>query len=228
MVSFAAIRTLARNGLAIASLQAIDGRGDAAVDTMLPIMQVGYKLQPSSRTLVRAMVGVIVERMSLEVAGFILDSSSVSPVARERLASALHDRDAKAGARHIAGVEYALMFARVGEKPLGDICAAMGNARSQPSRKWAMNLLSPFIYNPRATINLYGDLSADWQEEAARREVVEMEARGNRFFRENYRLGFKNLVGTTFLCLSIPAEQKVIENYWKTQDLRTALLSRLK
>jgi len=44
--AFQPLRTLSQHGIAVASLQALDGRGDDAIDTLLPILQVGRKLQP--------------------------------------------------------------------------------------------------------------------------------------------------------------------------------------
>lgn len=64
VISFQVFRALAQRAWAIASLQAIDDHGDAAIDTLLPILQVGRKMQPAARTLVRQMIGVVIERVT--------------------------------------------------------------------------------------------------------------------------------------------------------------------
>jgi len=89
VVAFHPFRAMSQNGCAVAGLLAIDGRGDEAIDVLIPLIQVGRKIQPSARTLVRLMIGIVIERMTLETAGFVLDTTTVSPAARARLARAL-------------------------------------------------------------------------------------------------------------------------------------------
>ncbi len=89
VLSFQVFRSFSQHGLAMASLEALDGHGDQAIDTLLPILEVGRKIQPYSRTLVRDMIGCVIEHISLTTATFILDTTAVSPGARTRLAHAL-------------------------------------------------------------------------------------------------------------------------------------------
>jgi hypothetical protein len=225
--SFQVFRSLSQHGLAMASLAALDGRGDEAVDTLLPILKVGRNLQPYSRSLVRDMIGCVIEHISLETAAFILDHASISPSARDRLAAALPGVDPETGARHLFSTEYALNFEAMSSARAGDILIAEGNV---PNRAWLrsfLNAISPFVYNPHATFNQMGDLYSDWQDLAAHRHLDQLDPRWKDFYREVSRPSIKNLFGRWFSMEMIPAYNKVSENYWRTQDQRAALLHRL-
>ena len=228
VISFQVLRAVSQNGIGIASLKAIDGHGDEAVDTLLPILQVARKLQPSSRTLVRSMIGVVIERLGLETAAFILDTTPVSPAARLRLVDALRGGDPETGARHLIGCEYALSLNTKKDSRMGDFVDVSGPHQSRVWIARTLQLLSPFVYNPRATFNLAGDVSADLQDIVGRRELAKLDPRTERFIKEEARPRFKNLLGLLLLQQITPAYTKVSENYWRTQDLRAALLTRLK
>jgi hypothetical protein len=57
--------------------------------------------------------------------------------------------------------------------------------------------------------------------------MAEAEARTQRFFNEDARPQFKNFMGREVIRSAVPVYTKVGENYWRTQDLRTALLTRV-
>jgi hypothetical protein len=229
LLSFRVLRAMSQHGLAIASLQAVDGRGDEAVATLLPILQVGRKLQPSARILVRAMMGVVMERISLQAASFILETTPVSAAARARLALALAagPGDAKAGARRLMTIQYAFSTARLEGEAHGRFMNPFGDGEKHAWLRLALNMVNPFIYNRRATINLAGDLSADLQDIAGSRQVEKLGPRMERFAKEDARPRFKNLLGMLFLEETNPAYSKVAENYWRAEDERAALLARV-
>ncbi len=167
ILSFQVLRSVSQHGLAMASLAALDGHGDEAIDTLLPILEVSRKIQPYSRTLVRDMIGCVIEHNSLATAAFILDTTAVSPAARNRLLRArapgrrsqgrrppfvLHGICAQfRGDEHQPGGGYSLFDGPTGPSPRG-------------LRRGSLNVLSPYIYNPHATFNQIGALYADWQE----------------------------------------------------------------
>jgi hypothetical protein len=110
---------------------------------------------------------------------------------------------------------------------IGDILQRSG-ANGKPRRLTAaLDCLSPVLFNPRLTLNQMGDLYADWQELAAQRKLDQLDARWASFHREEIGPSPKNLLGRLLLMETIPAYAKVTENYWKTADLRAALLARL-
>lgn len=225
--AFQPLRSVSQHGIAIASLQALDGRGDDAIDTLLPILQVGRKLQPYSRTLVRSMIGVVIEHISLEAAAFILDNATVSPAARARLAAALQGGDTEAGARHLLATDYAFQLGLVGDKPLGEFWAEVGSGRTHPWLRRTANGVSPFIYNPRASLNIYGDLMIDLQDLVGRRQLEQMDPRMTKFLEHDARPSFKNLYGKLLMSSAVPTYSRVSKSYWTNQDLRAALLARL-
>lgn len=227
VISFQVFRSLSQNGLAIASLQALDGRGDDAVDTLLPILGVGRRLQPYSRALVRQMIGVVIEHMALSTASFVLDNSQPSPPARARLAAALQGGDPAGGARHLFLTEYALSLGSIGGSPAGDVLERMGTLNHQPALRCALNLLSPFLYTPRATFNRLGDLYAGWGDGAAGRRPETLDAGWKAFFADTARPSPRNLLGRWVGIEMTPAYGKVAESYWRNQDQRAALLARL-
>jgi len=227
IISFQVMRTLSHQAIAIASLQAIDGHGDQAIDTLLPTLRVAIKLQPESRTLVRTMISVVIERFALETAGFVLDTTPVSPEARARLADAIRGGDPEAGARRLMTVDYAFALNAIMKERAGDFVQSYTYSGRRAWLRAPLNAASPFLYNPRATFNTYGALVADLQDFAGRRELGKITPRMTRFLQEDTRPRFKNLLGDLLLPAIVPAIQKVAENYWRTQDLRTALLARL-
>lgn len=227
ILSFKVIRAVSQHAIAIAGLQAIDGQGDQAVDTLLPILGVGRKLQPYSRTLVREMIGIVVEKLAIETATFILDTTPVSPEARARLVAALKEGDPEAGARHLLATEYAVQFGWMTREPAGNLLSEISNGGRKAWWVSLLNFLSPCLYLPRATFNSVGDLYADSIDMVANRKLDQMGPRLDRFDREAWAPGLKNPLGRYLALISIPAYSKVAENYWLTQDLRAALLKRL-
>ena len=231
IVSFGVLRAVSQNGIAIASLQALDGRGDEAIDTLLPILEVGRKMQPYSRSLVRQMIGIVIEKLSIKTANFILDNTAVSPAARARLAAALQGGGGDAGARHIFLTEYAVKYGWMSHSRVGDILGQIDSVNQinslNPWIRWGLNVVSPFIYNPRETFNQVGDLYAECQDLAASRNIEKIDEKEKDFVSERSRPAIKNIYGRWIGAWMIPAYLKVTENYWATQDIRAALIARL-
>lgn len=225
LIAFQPCRALAQRTCAIASLQALDGRGDDAIDTILPLLQVARKLQPSSRTLVLQMIAIVIERMAVQTAGFVLDHATVSPGARARLAVALAaSGGGEAGARRLMAFEYVFALNALRDRPLGDVVASMDKV---PPVRLALNVLSPFLYNPRATFNLYADFTTEKEEIVGHRQLDQLELMEKKFFHEEARPRFKNFMGALVVNLMVPAYSKVAAAYWKAQDERAALLARV-
>ena len=82
--------------------------------------------------------------------------------------------------------------------------------------------MSPFIYNPRRTINLMGELNSELQDLAARRESLKG-SRAEAVYAEKTRPRFKNFVGAVLIDLATPAYTKVVAAYWELHDHREKL-----
>ena len=229
-MGFSPFRSVMQHACAIAALQALDGHGDDAVATLIPLLQVGRKLQPSARTLLRFQIGIIGERMSLQALTFVLDRTTISPSTRSRLVAALSaPGGGAAGARRLVAIEYTFSLNTLLAYRLGDIVSsgAFYSFRAAEPLRRVLNLAGPFLYNPRATFNLYGALSSDLEELIGTRQLAQMEARQQQFAREDTRPRFKNFMGSQIMHQYDFVYTKVAENYWQTQDRRAALLERV-
>jgi len=221
IIRFQPYRTMAQLGCAEAGLLALEGKGDEAMDTLLPILEVGRKLEPSARSLVRFMVARVIQKMGLHTARFILVHATVSPDRRARLAATLQGGSGgPAGARRLIHLEYAIssnyLLSQFGDP-----------ARSRPLWKRGLLGLFRFVYNPIATTNRYGELTQELAGLAERRELAGFGTRAEAFVASNSRPRFKNMAGSLMLSMTIPSYAKVLDSYWKIEDLRTALASDL-
>ena len=226
IISFQPWRTLSQRTCAAATLLALDGHGDEAIALLVPLLEVSRKLQLSSRTLVRTMIALAVERMTLETAGLVLDRTPVSAASRARLTAALANENAPALARRLLLVEYVL-FAPLNRMKLGDsIAGTWGNEKFILRRP--LNFLSALFLNPIATTNIYGDRVRELADLAEARELGKFAVRsqdfGNILLKEP---GMKNVGGRLMLTMAVPAYSKILESHWKTADLRVALRTRL-
>ena len=226
ILTFQLWRVLAQRTCAIATLQAIDGHGDEAIATLVPLLEVGRGLQPSSRTLVRTMIGVVVERMVMETAGIVLDQTPVSARSRARLGAALAGENAPALARRLILVEYVLFAPLLSHMKLGDFNDLIHERQSVLRRP--LNFLSGLFLNPIATVNIYGDQARALADLAEARELGKFAVR-SKAFGDTMLLdpGMKNIGGRLVLNLALPALDKVVESHWKTADIREALRKRL-
>ncbi len=221
IIKFQPYRTMAQLGCAEAGLLALEGKGDEAMDTLLPILEVGRKLEPSARSLVRFMVGRVIQKMSLHTARFILDHATVAPDRRARLAAALAGGSGgPAGARRLLLIEYAIS---------SNYLLSQFGVLTHPQSLGKRGLLSLFrlVYNPVATTNRYGALTAELADLAERRELASFGTRAEAFVTSNSRPRFKNMAGGLMLSMTIPSYTKVLESYWKIEDLRTTLAADL-
>ncbi len=227
IITFEPWRTLTQRTCAMATLLALDGRGDDAFALLVPQLEVSRKLQLSSRTLVRTMIALVIERMSLETAGVVLDRKPVSAASRARLAAALAHDNAPALARRLLLAEYVTFTPVFSRMKLGDsIAATWGNEKTLLRRP--LNFLSALFFNPIATTNIYGDRVRELADLAETRELGKFAVRsqdfGHLLVTES---GMKNVGGRLMLTMAVPAYNKIVESHWKTADLRVALRARL-
>lgn len=219
-------RMLSQRASAIASLQALDGRGEEALATILPYLEISRKLEPSSRTLVRTMVARVVQKLSLEVIAFILNRHAVSPAMRAKLATALAGGNSPAGARRMVLIEYPYLVTTVRNMGLSSQLEIVDG--NKPAAARPLDRLAPFLINPIATINIYGDYMYELAALAEAREIGKFAVRGNGFETTGDRRGGpKNLGGRVLLNMAVPSFEKVLRVYWEIEDLRAALHARV-
>jgi hypothetical protein len=219
-------RYLTQRTCAIASLQALDGHGDEAMATLLPMLEVARKFETSSRTLVRLMIARVAQKMCYETAGFILDHGSPGREARHRLAAAVKSGNGPAGARRIVWIEYTFLGALLERLTLSETMTAVSWNRGL-NLPTGLNFLTCFAINPRSTANLYGDTVAELSALAETRDLGRFAVREQAFIHDSMRGGPKNLGGRLVLAMATPAYSKVLKSYWDIEDLRIALNERL-
>ncbi len=225
LLAFAPVRALAQRGCAIATLQALDGQGDAAMATVLPLLEVSRKLQETGRSLLIQMIAIIVERMAMQTAGFTLERAPVSPALRARLVAALsRSGGGETGARRLVAVERIIGQNTILNSRLHE---AVDLETDSGSLRWMLGTLELFIYNRRATANLLGDFLVEAEDLVGRRSLKEYDDRARRFLEYDARPRFKNLGGRLLAVSAVPAYSKVANSFWKIQDERAALLAKL-
>jgi len=111
------------------------------------------------------------------------------------------------------------------EQPLGDLAISQYSQSHWLRRP--LNLVSPFVYNPRASFNIYGEFITDLADLLARREMAKFGPREVAFYEREARPRFKNFMGSLLVRHAVPAYLKTSEAFWKTQDERTKLSARL-
>lgn len=218
-------RTFSQLSAAKAGLLALDGRGDDAIATLLPVLSVSRKLEPSARTLVRFIVARTVQHVLIDTAAFTLRQTTVSPATRAQLASVLQlGVGGEAGARRLVIVDYAVVADSFSDLSFSEL---MNGGQNIGLPRYPFNLIGCFVYNPQRTINTYGDLIGELQDLAARREYEKIDPRAVDFWAHEGRPSFKNLAGRTISQMISPSLSKHVESYWRIEDKRTALLTQL-
>ena len=227
ILAFQPVRAYTQIAVAVASLQALDGHGDEAMATVTRLYDVARKFEPNSRTLVRSMIAKVIQKMALQAGGFVLDHATVSPVSRAAFAAEISAAaGGPAGARRLILIEYAY-FA-----PTLSLFVGGAPITASPDERLLQrfaHLLGRVVVNPRATQNLVGDRYYQLAAFAEERRLGELEANKgpiNREFMGGYHV--KNIGGRLIADMAMPALSKVVKTYWEIEDLRTALLIRLK
>lgn len=174
IMNFQVWRTLSKHTCAVAMLWALDGRGDEAIALLVPQLEVSRKLQLSSRTLVRTMIAVVVERVTLQTAALVLDQKPVSAASHARLTAALANENGPDLAHRMLLIEYFRFAPYVNSMNLGDhLAGTWGNEKTMLRRP--LNFLSALFFNPIATTNIYGDHLRELAKLAAASDLGNLE-----------------------------------------------------
>lgn len=224
-IQFQVWRALSQRTCAQATLLALDGKNDEAIETLVPLLECARWLQVSSRTLVRSMIGLVVERMCLEAASLVLDQGAISATSRARLLQAIGRDNPAAMARRLVLIEYAQFAPTYFSRAWGDQLAdAYG-----PRWYWRpLNPIGSIAFNPNRTMNLHGSQVFRLAELASQRELGELAVQQEAFARTWTReISPKNLIGRVMLHMASPAFSRLVESHWKTADRRAALQQRL-
>ena len=229
---FSLIRTYTRYACAHAEVLALDGKGDEALAILNQLTDVSQKMTATSRTLVRIMIGLVVEKSALDRVAFVLEHATTSPAARAELTATLRaGLTGEAGARRMMLVDYVtFMVPMVLNLRLGDLTGEYGSGGIIPKMLGQpLNWIEPLLFNPRATLNLGGNYFGELADRAALRDFAGMSTLPGKYdLAGSGMVPMKNVGGRQILSCAIPAFSKMAEQYWKEQDAMTALLNKLK
>src|SRR5690606_35297371 len=99
--SFRDLRAPARYMTWQARALALEGRGDEALAEVATLLAVSQKLTPESRTLVRGMIAVVMQKMALQTADFVLTTTETSTESRTHLLAVVTARQNPADAARL-------------------------------------------------------------------------------------------------------------------------------
>ena len=220
-----------KNAMAIAGLQALDGQGDAALATLQPLLEVGGKLEVAARGTGHYDAAREMQAAAIRAAEFVLDTAPVSASARARFATGLTaGGGGTAGARRLHAIHYAMIAGA--SDSFGHAITAWTWQQFEFLRL-PLDLVGPVVFNRRASLNRWGELLADLQDFAVRREPAQTKKRVAAFLEQESRFRFKNIGGSwvTWLAserLGLKAASLQLKGYWTMEDKRAALLARLR
>jgi hypothetical protein len=231
-IRFHPVRVFIEHALAMAGLQALDGDGDGALARVGEVYAVGARLESASCTLVRGMIAIQCQQRALKAAEFVLTQAKVSPAAAERFAALLATHPGGgAGAKRLVLMEVAHYFGTVECVSLcrpGAVRFA-GEATGWRVLRRTLDGVYGLTFNPQETVNLIHDFSAEIAALAEARDLAGMRAlEANRNHRLHGGVQIKNISGRLLAGMGISSFDKLVENYWKTEDMRCGLLERLR
>lgn len=230
IISFRPLRDYSRVACAQATWLILSNQPSEALAIILPVYQVGYKIEKHARTLVRRMVGIVIQRQTLATLSLLLDhteaaSASLPPSTLTALAQALAPPyDPVEQARLLALSEFHLTSEFLRFRPsLADSLTWFGTPASRLSV-----LAHHFAYLPRSTTNLLGDYMYALADHLALRTPPETFAQTTSHFLHQPSLPRfrRNAIGHRYLHLITPAYEKIGQSFWEVQDHRYALLQR--
>ncbi|MFA6289430.1 MAG: hypothetical protein WC661_18775 [Opitutaceae bacterium] len=230
-IRFQPVRIYSQYALALAELHALDGDGDGALAAAGDVYAVGVRLEASSCTLVRSMIALVTQKQALETAEFVLDHARVSPAAKARFAGLLSEGKADgAGAKRLmlADVSNYYGTAEAMSRLKGIYGGRSDESVAMRLIKSASGLLYFTTLNPQATANRRHDFFEKLAARAEARDLAGMKKMSDDLSADQLG-GFqvKNLSGRLLVRMSSPAFEKIAQNYWETEDRRTALVRRL-
>ncbi len=228
-IRFGPVRFYQQTALALAQLQALDGDGDGAMTRVQEVYKVGANLERPACTLVRGMIAVVVQKEALKAADFILDHATVSKEARERFAEQVASSPAgnsRIGALFLAEAMYAS----------SSISNISRFAWRQPSDGWHEALFTTIgagfrwlAFNPQGTVNRVHERMAQTALLADARDFVKLNEL-DQTINEEQLGGFqvKNIAGRMMIPMLSSAFDKIAKSFWEKEDLRAALVLRLR
>ena len=231
---FQPFRAVMQVGAAHARLLALEGKGDEAIDELLPLVRVSRKLQPASRTATRLLIAILHGSEAVKAASYVLSHSTVSPERRSELAAAIDGYDSAAMLNRMFLIEYAGFYEElVSEKmKLGTMffdyqIGAFGRRPDTFVR--VLDQLDSLLLLPRATVNECAVGTEEIVKLALRRDLDGLKEYGETLSPPRLRIArLKNVGGGMLLDVTFLPYQRLVRNCWNHDDERLALLAELR
>ena len=223
-------RIYTQNAMAMAGIRALDGQGDAALGVLLPLLEVGGKLEAAAHGTSNFDFGRSMQNAALLGADFVLKTSPVSAPVRARFAAALANRGGAQGMRRAFAIRQAGVT--VASSSLG----SSDFYEQNPTLGFLLRSLGwvrAMVFNRQAVLNRWDALFSDLGELAARRDQAGVVRRVEEFVADRDKWVFKNVGGVWFSWLVFQqlnlkeANKRIVQSYWEVEDRRAALLERL-
>jgi hypothetical protein len=221
IISYKIMRAYARATRARAALLAQAGRGDEAIELLLPLIEGAQKLEPSGQSVMRLSAARALLNVGVEAANLVLRLSPVSDASKERLATVLASGSGgEPGVRRLVGMEFNVYLTRI----------FSGDVKAEPITGGLLgSWLGPVLVNPNRTINGMSRAIGEAQEWAARRNALEAQRAFERL--RPYpmkRRGIKNVFGQHIVLGYDHYFYQAVESYWQIEDKRAELIARLR
>ena len=231
LIKYLPFRVTIRLACARATLLATDGKGDEAMEVLLPYLRVCFKLEPASRTLVRSMIARSGLGTTMRTASYIVAHSPVSPERKAQLAAVLAGKgDPAVLARRLLLIEYARHYEEVFNNrdfKFGQLASGQ-NGEANGFVVGLGNRLDRLLFLRRASANLQANLTYPTADLAAKHDLKGFADQGSLLFRQMNNAPLKNTGGVLTTNLMLPSYQKVMEHFWTVEDNRVKLLAELK
>jgi hypothetical protein len=234
LLNFRPFRAVMQVGAAHARLLALEGKGDEAIDELLPLVRVSNKLLPASRTITRWMIAHVGLHTAVEAGRYVLSHSKVSPERRAQLAAAIGGYDPAALLDRFFLIEYARFNeALVSEKrKVGTVVfdyqiGALGRRPDTYIR--VLNQLDSLLLLHRATVNEYGVVTEEIAKLARRRDLSGLDKYCETLSPPRLRIArLKNVGGGWLLDVTFLPYQRLVRSCWNDDDERLELLAELR
>ena len=235
------IRRLAYVTNAHAYLLASEGEATLGIEALVPELRAMYNLQRTGPTLVNGMIVAVSLKLDLAVAQAILDRAATSNRARAALRDALESAPKITDVmNNVFGGEIELsnsvvdgIGARWGVPSTSGPGAFLNTAATSISYdrfgRWVnagTNVAGPFVFNRISTVQVYAGSMQELEALAVAKKFKELDGwnpHGTPWVQQ-----LKNPVGRWIDAALIPAYERGIHGIWDAEELRIALLKRLR
>lgn len=224
ILSFSVIRRSVAIRWAHAQLLWLDGHGDEAIRTLVPILRAGYHLQRGSLALVNQMIASVLLKGTYDRLELI-EYLTLSASARADLVAAL--QEAPPVVQNIAQAFQGeqIYYRSSVDQVSGDYSTLIKSVASTEKSRFAANrVLGRFLFNPARSEREYAAFLNASCRLAQQKQFNVNDTSMEEVLGEK-RL--KNPVGYILTAMAAPAFPKVAKAFWKAEDQRLALLKNL-